>query len=141
MTYHASCACGAITLEAEGEPVLQCYCHCTRCRAGTGAPVNAIALWPRAAVTITGGEEVLTRWSRPGAPSVRLSCGTCGGTVGADLPHIGLFDIFAGLVTDLTFTPTLHLNYENAVLRIPDGLPKFKDMPERSGGSGEMLPE
>jgi len=27
------------------------------------------------------------------------------------------------------------------VLRMPDGLPKFKDMPSEMGGSGATLPE
>jgi len=141
MTYHATCACGAVRLEAEGEPVLQCYCHCTLCRGMTGAPVNAVALWPRDAVQFATGEDRLTRFQRPGTPSIRLGCRACGGLVGSDLPHAALFDIFAGLVRDLDFAPTLHLNYGNAVLRIRDGLPKFRDMPEHAGGSGALLAE
>ena len=53
----------------------------------------------------------------------------------------GLFDIFAGLVRDLEFRPTLHINYENAILPIRDGLPKFKDLPAPFGGSDETMPE
>ena len=75
------------------------------------------------------------------AEAGRYSCGVCNGSVGVYLFEAGLFDIFAGLVRDLTFTPTLHINYENAVLPIKDGLPKFKDMPESAGGSGEMMAE
>jgi hypothetical protein len=141
MTHHASCACGAIRLEAQGAPVLQCYCHCNKCRSMTGGPVNAVALWPRDAVRVVAGEDSLRRWSQADSRAERLSCAGCGGAVGADLPAIGMFDIFAGLVEDLTFEPTHHLNYGNAVLRIADGLPKFEDMPERAGGSGQMLPE
>ena len=51
----------------------------------------------------------------------------------------GLFDVFSGLLSDLDFKPTVHINYENSVLPIRDGLPKFKDMPEDWGGSGEFL--
>ena len=53
----------------------------------------------------------------------------------------GLFDIFSGLLSDLEFKPTVHINYENSVLPIRDGLPKLKDMPEEWGGSGEFLAE
>jgi len=30
----------------------------------------------------------------------------------------------------------LHVNYQETVLHIPDGLPKFRDMPAEMGGSG-----
>jgi len=142
MIYHAQCACGAVKIEAEGEPVIQCYCHCNRCRSFTGAPVNAVALWPRAAVRVVeGADAVRPSRTAQGSEGGRTFCGQCGGALGCDLLAIGMVDIFAGLVPALEFAPTMHLNYENAVLRIADGLPKLRDMPERSGGSGEVLPE
>jgi hypothetical protein len=39
------------------------------------------------------------------------------------------------------FKPTVHLNYEETVLPIKDGLPKLKDFPAAIGGSGETMPE
>ena len=44
-------------------------------------------------------------------------------------------------IPELAFKPALHVNYQEAVLRIRDGLPKMKDMPSEMGGSGETLPE
>ncbi len=41
----------------------------------------------------------------------------------------------------LAFKPGLHVNYQETVLRIRDGLPKMKDMPKEMGGSGVTLPE
>jgi hypothetical protein len=38
------------------------------------------------------------------------------------------------------YQPTLHINYQETVLRMKDGLPKMKDLPEM-GGSRETLPE
>jgi hypothetical protein len=35
----------------------------------------------------------------------------------------------------------VHLNYEETVLSIKDGLPKLKDFPAKIGGSGQVLPE
>ncbi|MEP2027916.1 MAG: GFA family protein [Paracoccaceae bacterium] len=142
MTYHAQCSCGEVKLEAEGEPVVQCYCHCNSCRSVTGSPVNTPVLWPKDMVRFTSGEENIRRYSKSGHPEGgRLSCATCNGLVGAVMPEAGLFDIFSGLLSDLDFTPTVHINYENSVLPIKDGLPKLKDMPEDWGGSGEFLPE
>lgn len=141
-TYHASCSCGAVEIEADGEPVVQCYCHCNSCRQFTGSPVSAPVLWPRDKVRFTKGEAQLRHYSHTGhAQAGRYSCGVCNGLVGVYLFEAGLFDIFAGLVRDLTFTPTLHINYENTILPIKDGLPKFKNMPEEAGGSGEMMAE
>lgn len=140
--YHAKCSCGAVQLEAEGEPVVQCYCHCNSCRSFTGSPVNTPVLWPREKVRFTAGEDKLRRYSKNGHPEGgTFSCGVCNGFVGVALPEAGLFDIFAGLVSDLDFTPSVHINYENSVLPIRDGLPKFKDMPEDWGGSGELIAE
>ena len=37
--------------------------------------------------------------------------------------------------------PKLHVNYGDTVLRIKDGLPKMKDLPEEMGGPGETVVE
>ncbi|QJF51457.1 GFA family protein [Roseobacter ponti] len=142
MIFKAQCSCGAVRLEASGEPVVQCYCHCNSCRSYTGAPVSAPVLWPRASVRFTAGEDHVDRYARSGAETGGiLTCQTCHGLVGIHLAGPDLFDIYAGLLSDFEFRPTVHLNYENAVLKVRDGLPKLKDMPEDWGGSGEILPE
>lgn len=142
MTYHAQCSCGTVKLEAEGEPVIQCYCHCNYCRSFTGSPLNAPVLWPRDKVRFVAGEDKLRRYSKDGhATGGRFTCSECNGFVGSYLAKVGLYDIYAGLVSDLNFEPTVHINYENAVLKVKDGLPKLKDMPKDWGGSGEYIPE
>ena len=50
-------------------------------------------------------------------------------------------DVYAAILPGLEFKPGLHVNYESAVLRVKDGLPKLKDFPAEMGGSGETLPE
>ena len=142
MAYHARCACGAVQLKADGEPVVQCYCHCNSCRSFTGSPVSTPVLWPKANIHFTAGEDKLKRYSKSGHPEGgRYSCSICNGVVGAYLADADLFDIFSGLLSDLDFKPTVHINYENVVLPIRDGLPKFKNMPEDWGGSGELFEE
>ncbi len=56
-------------------------------------------------------------------------------------PTFGLVDVFARTIPTLDFQPALHVNYEDSVLPIKDGLPKLKDFPADLGGSGEELPE
>jgi hypothetical protein len=35
----------------------------------------------------------------------------------------------------------VHVNYQEHVVRMQDGLPKQKDLPQEMGGSGELLSE
>jgi hypothetical protein len=56
-------------------------------------------------------------------------------------PGFGLVDIFAAMLPDLKFEPTVHVHYQESVLPIKDGKPKFRDMPAEMGGSGQTLPE
>ena len=52
-----------------------------------------------------------------------------------------MIDIYAATLPQLKFEPALHVNYQDTVLRIKDGLPKMKDMPKEMGGSGTVLAE
>ena len=54
---------------------------------------------------------------------------------------VGLVDVFAATIPTLKFTPAVHVNYAETVLRMKDGLPKMKDFPADLGSSGETLPE
>ncbi|NCX54985.1 MAG: GFA family protein, partial [Rhodobacterales bacterium] len=53
----------------------------------------------------------------------------------------GFKDVYGALIQNFSFTPTAHINYGNSILKIKDGLPKFKDFPSDFGGSGELLEE
>ena len=56
-------------------------------------------------------------------------------------PTAGVIDVLAAVIPDLPFKPDAHINYQETVLPMKDGLPKFKDFPEEAGGSGETMPE
>jgi hypothetical protein len=142
MDYHARCYCGANELQAKGEPALQCYCHCDSCRRWSGQPVTACVLWPEDRVSFTSGMDNLRRFSPTDHPEGgKFFCTRCGGAVCTFLPRGRFFDIFGGVLTGFTFQPTTHINYQETVLPMPDGLPKYRDMPERSGGSGLLIGE
>jgi hypothetical protein len=49
--------------------------------------------------------------------------------------------VYAAMIPTLRFQPGVHVNYQETVLRVHDGLPKMKDMPKEMGGSGVTLPE
>ena len=140
MTYHSSCACGAVQVEITGEPAVQVYCHCESCRSWLSAPVHAATLWPTPNVKIVKGADNLGMYKRT-ENSHRQFCKSCGAAVLVGHPSLGMTDLPAGTVKELSFKPTLHVNYGEKVMAVRDGLPKFKDFPKDFGGSGEMLPE
>ncbi len=48
------CLCGAVRIEAVGKPLRVGVCHCMDCRKHHGAPFHASAIFPAAAVRVTG---------------------------------------------------------------------------------------
>lgn len=127
-------------LEASGNPAEMGYCHCGGCRSYSGSPVNAFTLWPQEKVKITKGAESLGSFASS-PMTVRRFCTVCGGHVMAEHPGLGLTDLPAGVLPSLAFRPSVHLNYEETVLPMKDGLPKLRDFPAQIGGSGETMPE
>ena len=137
--HKGKCFCGAVEFTAIGEPVAMGYCHCSSCRHWSAGPVNAFTLWPPASVAVTKGAENIGDYQKTDR-SIRKWCKTCGGHLFTDHPH-WMVDVYAAVIPSLEFKPTVHVHYQETVLRMKDGLPKQKDVPREMGGSGELLPE
>lgn len=137
-THQGGCFCGAVRIEVTGEPIQQGFCHCGDCRSWSGSPVSCYGLWPAEQVRVVEGEDGLGSYSRTGQ-AVRRHCTTCGGTVMTEIPAAGLIDVYPVLLDGFTFVPAAHVHYRERVIDMPDGLPKFRDMPAEAGGSGEMI--
>jgi hypothetical protein len=105
------CLCGALRFVATGKPYRVGLCHCMDCRKNHGTLFHASAIFPQAAVTITGDIRSF---------SDRSFCPTCGSPVYA---HIGdEIGINLGcLDTPSVFRPT----YELWTTRREDWLPEF----------------
>ena len=138
--YRGSCFCGAVEIEVTGAPAGMGYCHCSSCRHWSAGPVNAFTLWQPDAVKVTKGKENLITYNKTPV-SYRKTCKLCGGHVMTDHPPLKLVDVYAAIIPDLKFKPGVHVNYQETVLPMKDGLPKFKDFPADFGGSGEMVKE
>ncbi|HKP55632.1 MAG TPA: GFA family protein [Polyangiales bacterium] len=139
-TYRGSCFCGAVEIEVSGEPAAMGYCHCESCRKWSAGPINGFSLWPIPAVRVVKGEQHVASFNKT-PRSGRTFCKTCGGHLFAVHPHWELTDVFAATIPDFPFKPGVHVNYQETVLRVKDGLPKLKDLPKEMGGSGEAIPE
>ncbi len=138
--YHGSCFCGAVKFTVKGEPTAMGYCHCESCRHWSAGPVNAFSLWPKEALTVTEGAENIGSYSKS-PNSHRQWCSICGGHVFTNHPEWGLVDVYAAVIPEFSFQPGVHVNYQEAVLRVPDGLPKLRDLPTEMGGSGATVAE
>jgi len=139
-THRGSCFCGAVRFEVHGRPAAMGYCHCESCRHWSAGPVNAFTLWDPSALRVTQGTTLIGTYNKTPI-SYRKWCKTCGGHLFTDHPTMGLVDIYAAVIPSFRFDSALHVNYEEAVLRIHDGKPKLKDMPAEMGGSGILLAE
>jgi len=135
-----SCFCGAVQMRVSGEPVGMGYCHCESCRHWSAGPVNAFTLWKPEDVQITRGEDNLASYSKS-PQSIRKWCKTCGGHVLTEHPTMGVVDVYAAIIPDFPYEAGVHVNYQETVLRIRDGLPKMKDFPKEMGGSGATVAE
>jgi hypothetical protein len=138
MTHGGKCFCGSVEFSVTGEPAAMGYCHCSSCRQWSAAPVNAFTLWPRDAVRITKGADNIASYHRT-EKSLRKWCKTCGGHLFAEVPIWNMADVFAAVMPSLPFKSTIHVHYQEAVLSMKDGLPKWKGLPKEYGGSGELL--
>ncbi len=105
------CLCGRVRLEARGRPLRVAVCHCLDCRKHHGAVFYAAAIFPKAAVSVTGatgafrgrsgggtsarsaGRRCLrsagtrwrciwARWTQPACSRRSMRLGWCGGSRG-----------------------------------------------------------
>jgi hypothetical protein len=116
------------------------YCHCDSCRRWSAAPVNGFTLWKPDAVRITQGADKIDTYHKT-ERSYRKWCKSCGGHVFTEHPGWGLTDVYAAAIPEFRFKAGVHVNYQETVLPIKDGLPKLKDVPKEMGGSGVAIPE
>ena len=140
MAYVGECFCGAVKIEAAGEPQAMGYCHCRSCRSWSGGPVNAFTLWAPDAVKVTAGADNIAAYQKTEL-SQRQYCAKCGGHLMTNHPTLGVVDVFAATLPTLDFKPGVHINYAETVLPMKDGLPKLRDFPADFGGSGEAVAE
>jgi hypothetical protein len=137
-TYEGSCFCGAVQIAVTGVPVNMGYCHCDSCRTWSAAPVNAFTLWKPDSVRVTKGANNVGVYHKT-PRSYRKYCKTCGGHLFTEHPNWSLIDVYAAIIRTFPFKANLHVNYQETVLPMHDGLPKFRDVPKEMGGTGETL--
>jgi hypothetical protein len=77
----ASCSCGQLTAEVNGEPVRISICHCLACQRRTGSVFGQQARFRREHVSLSGVSAEYVRAGDEG-PGARFHfCPSCGATV------------------------------------------------------------
>ena len=90
--------------------------------------------------TITQGAENIGTYNKTQQSSHKW-CKSCGGHLLTEHPEAGVTDVYAAILSGLPFQPGAHVQCQETVLRVKDGLEKMKDLPKEMGGSGEALSE
>jgi hypothetical protein len=137
-TFHGKCFCGAVEIAVTGAPVAMGYCHCTSCRQWSASPVNGFTLWQPDSVKVIKGADQIGVFNKTDN-SFRKWCKRCGGHLMNQHPKWGLIDVYAAVIPDFPFRPGVHVNYQETVLPMHDGLPKQKDVPVEMGGTNTLL--
>jgi hypothetical protein len=139
-SYEGKCFCGAVAFTVTGQPAAMGYCHCASCRHWSAGPINAFSLWPPEAVKVSKGSDQIAAYQKTPL-SIRKWCKACGGHLFTEHPPWNLVDVYAAVIPTFPFQPQLHVNYQETVLPMRDGLPKQRDLPREMGGSGELVTE
>ena len=117
----AQCACGRLTLTAEGEPLLVVACHCDFCQKRSGNVFIASAHFPEDRVEVTGETRVYNGLVVDGVGAVGIPggidyhfCPTCGSTMfwvtPSPLTGANVVAVAVGNLVDPDFpTPTIEL--------------------------------
>ena len=78
MQHRASCQCGALELEMNGDPDFVVACCCQACQKRTGAPYGVGAYFPKTVVSIHGVRKAWGRETESGRKLTNHFCPKCG---------------------------------------------------------------
>jgi hypothetical protein len=139
---NGSCACGKVklTIPIGSHINLSGFCHCKDCRRMTGCPFTADFAIPATDLIECGFSKVGTDDMKyvqmtPNGPK-RMICKECASYMYAYEETMDVFFVLHSRFDAFQEIPlTFHCNYEDKVVRMPDGLIKYKVWPPMFPGS------
>ena len=130
------CLCGAVRFQVTSAFEYAGYCHCSRCRASSGAAFSASAGVRSEHVRITAGESEIGSYLR-NADVTSHFCRCCGSVLfllvrDAQYAHIQM----GALDTDPGIRPQYHMHVASKAswYQINDTLPQFADLAPAAEG-------
>ena len=127
------CLCGNIKFSADTDIKLAANCHCTDCRAATGAAYGTLLFVAEDAIEISGTPKVFKHKADSGSDMEKLFCPDCGSQMfGRNSKRPGMMSIRAGVVdqTDLV-APTVNVYLGSKIPSTPvdPDIKGFEKMP------------
>ena len=124
------CNCGAVRWRIDGAPLAVAACHCTNCRAQSGAAysVNIVAKARTVSMEgpIKGYEDKATA---SGQPVTREFCADCGSPIRSVIAAMpAIVALKAGTADEAgRFAPTMHVWTQSKLpwVELPEGVPTF----------------
>ena len=117
----ARCACGALSVRAQGDPARLSICHCLECKRRTGSAFSWNATYDAARVAIEGEYRSFTRGSDDGFWVRHHFCPECGVSLFYEIERRpNMVSIPAGAFADPAFpAPSVEVYEERACLWLP----------------------
>ncbi|MCV0428439.1 MAG: GFA family protein [Roseibium sp.] len=110
----ATCRCGQLKAECEGEPVRVSVCHCLECQKRSGSAFATQARWPDEQVTLSGNFSEWERVADSGHRATYRFCPQCGSTLFYIIEGWpGVTAIPVGAFADPEFPPPKFSVYEH----------------------------
>ncbi|WP_273764164.1 GFA family protein [Aeromonas hydrophila] len=127
----ASCLCGAVALSLPDRFDYLGNCHCSECRKFSGADYAPVGGLDGALVTITRGEEAISRFQK--SPETTLAfCRYCGSSLFSEKRSSGKLNLRLGILdTAPSQRPGFHIFVGSKAPwhEITDELPQFETRP------------
>ena len=118
MTMTGGCQCGALRYRAEGEPLIQGFCHCRNCQRISGAGHIGFICFPESAVVVEGATRSYSLTGGSGRTATRYFCPTCHSDVfGRAEVMAGQINLYAGSLDDTVAVPAEHRDLHPAAGR------------------------
>ena len=125
------CHCGAISYQADGEPLVHALCHCVDCRRHAGAPMVGWSMYPENAVQVLKGTPKVYESSEHGRRHFCADCCTGLFYTNADMTP-GVIDVQSATCDDPdAVPPTVHIQVAERLrwMERAHELPTFERFP------------
>jgi hypothetical protein len=128
----ASCFCGQLRIQVQGEPLGVGVCHCLACQRRTGSVFAALASFA-APFEVSGTATEYVRTGDQGAKFIFRFCPVCGSTIfHTEEGQLEYVSVAVGAFADPAFPPPEASVYEirrHAWVGLPPGISRFDKDP------------
>lgn len=101
------CECRATAYAVEDDVLYALNCHCSNCRASTGAAFKPFVAVARDKLVVTQGGDSLLVWGEPDGNTTR--CGICGSLLFSVVDENRIHVALGSLVDEPSLKPTAHI--------------------------------